>query len=172
MTVLYLLRPKIVKAHTEKWFDREVLENINTRDKLFKQFKKSRLHIDKELYRKTKYNTLKLIVAKKRAFFCDKLSENIGKPKGLWETLKSLCMPQKTLISSSNAVESNNTLPFDKKKTIAKLFKDFFSNLAESLLIKLPNAPNKYDIECFSILLKIYQWKTFSPEYYFSRESF
>ena len=24
---------------------------------------------------------------------------------------------------------------------------DFFSNLAESLLIKLPNAPNKYDIE-------------------------
>ena len=34
-----------VKANTQKWFDGEVLENINTRDKLFKKFKKSRLHI-------------------------------------------------------------------------------------------------------------------------------
>ena len=27
------------------------------------------------------------------------------------------------------------------------MFKDLFSNLAESLLIKLPNAPNKYNME-------------------------
>ena len=94
---------------------REVLENIHTRDKLFKKFKKSKLHIDKELYKKTKYNTLKLIIVKKWAFFDDKLSENIRKPK-LWQTLKSLGMPQKTLISNFNTVESNNTLTFDKKK--------------------------------------------------------
>ena len=73
-------------------------------------------------------------------------SENIQKPKELWETLKSLSMPQKTLISNFNAVESNNALTFDKK-AIAKIFKDFFSNLAKSLLIKIPNAPNKYNIE-------------------------
>ena len=106
---------KRVKANTQKWFEGEVLENMNTRGKLFKNFKKSRLHIDKELYKKAKYNTLKLITAKKRAFFDDKLSENIGKPKELWETLKSLDMPQKTLISNFNAVESNNALTFDKK---------------------------------------------------------
>ena len=89
---------------------------------------------------------------KKQAFFDDKLTENIGKPKELWETLKSLGMPQKTLISNFKAVESNNALTFDKK-TIAKIFKDFFSNLAESLLIKLliklnqTNAPNNYNME-------------------------
>ena len=55
-------------------------------------------------------------------------------------------MPKKILFSNFNAVESNNGLIFDKK-TIAKIFKDFFSNLAESLLIKLPNAPNKCNIE-------------------------
>ena len=104
MTVLHLIRPKGSKQ-TLKWFDEEVLENINTRDKLFKKFKKSRLHIDKELYKNAKYNTLKLITAKKRAFFDDKLSENIGKPKELWETLKSLGMLQKTLFSNFNAVE-------------------------------------------------------------------
>ena len=83
---------------------------------------------------------------KKRGFFDDKLSGNIGKPKELWETLKSLGIPQKTLISNLNANESNNALTFDRK-TIAKIFKDFFSNLGESLLIKLPNTPNKYSIE-------------------------
>ena len=55
-------------------------------------------------------------------------------------------MIQKTLISNFNAVECNNALTFDKK-TIAKMFKDFFSNLAKPLLIKLPNAANKYNIE-------------------------
>ena len=44
-------------------------------------------------------------------------------------------MSQKTLISNFNVVESNDALTFDKK-AIAKVFKDFFSNLAESLLIK------------------------------------
>ena len=97
------------------------------------------------------------------SIFDDKLSENIGKPKELWETLKSLCMPQKTLISSINAVEGNNALTFDRK-TVAKMFKDFFSNLAESLLIKLPEAPNKYNIEslfqyCSKIIIE-------KPEYY------
>ena len=55
-------------------------------------------------------------------------------------------MPKKTLFSNFNAVERNDALSFNEK-VIAKIFKDFFSNLAESLLIKLPNAPNKYNIE-------------------------
>ena len=55
-------------------------------------------------------------------------------------------MPKKTLISNFSAVESNNALTFDKNKAIIKIFKDFFSNLVKSLLIKPPNAPNKYKI--------------------------
>ena len=62
----------------------------------------------------------------------------------------------KTLVSNFNALESNNALTIDKKTT-ANIFKDFFSNLAESLLIKLPNAPHKYNLESvFLILCKIY----------------
>ena len=49
-------KTKKAKANSQKWFDWEVLENKNTTDKLFKRFKKSRLHIDKELYKKAKYN--------------------------------------------------------------------------------------------------------------------
>ena len=49
---------------------------------------------------------------------------------------------KKMLISNFNAVGSNNTLTFDKK--LSYIFKDFFSNLTKSLLIKFPNAPNNY----------------------------
>ena len=50
-----------MKGNTHKWFNGEVLEKLNLRNKLFKKFKKSRLHIDKELYKKSKYDALKLI---------------------------------------------------------------------------------------------------------------
>ena len=58
-----------MKGNTQKWFDGEVLKILILRNKLFKKFKKSRFHIDKELYKKTKYNALKLIASKKTSIF-------------------------------------------------------------------------------------------------------
>ena len=52
MTVINKITPykrKRVKGNTQKWFDSEVLEILNLKNKLFKKFKESRLHIDKEL---------------------------------------------------------------------------------------------------------------------------
>ena len=76
-----------MKGNTQKWFDGEVLEKRNSRDKLFQKFKKSRPHIDKELFKKAKYEALKLIATKKQAFVKEKISKSIGKPKELWESL-------------------------------------------------------------------------------------
>ena len=83
---------------------------------------------------------------KKQAFFQVKLSETIGKPKELWESLKALSMPNKTVISNFNPTEENDTLTYDTR-SISKMFKNFFSNLAKSLLIKLPNPPDKYNLQ-------------------------
>ena len=149
MTVIDKITPyksKRVKGNTQKWFDGEVLEKLNLRNKLFKKFKKSRLHIDKELYKKPKYDALKLTASKKDTFFEEKLSETIGKPKVLWESLKALGMPNKTVISNFNAIEENDTLTYDTP-SISKIFKNFFSNLAKSLLIKLPSPPDKYSLQ-------------------------
>ena len=97
-------KAKRVNGNTQKWFDGEVVEKINSRDKLFQKSKKSRLHIDKELFKKAKYNALKLTAIKKQAFVKETISESIGKPTELWESLKYLDMPSKTLISNSNFV--------------------------------------------------------------------
>ena len=143
MTVIDKIAPyksKRVKGNTQNWFDGEVLEKLNLRNKLFKKFNKSRLHINKELYKKSKYDALKLIASKKQAFFEEKLSETIGKPKELWESLKALDMQNKTVISNFSAIEENDTLTYDTR-SISKIFKNFFSNLAKSLLIKLPSPP-------------------------------
>ena len=94
---------KRVKGNTKKWLNGGVLEKLILMNKLFKKCKKLRLHIDKELYKKKpKYDELNL--------FEEKLSETIGKPKEFWESLKSLCIPNKTLISNFNAIEENDSL--------------------------------------------------------------
>ena len=72
-------------------------------------------------------------------------------------------MLKKTLISDFHAVESNNVLTVDKKIK-AKFFKDFLTNLAETFLIKLPNAPNKYNLE--SVLQYYSQFITEKPILY------
>ena len=45
----------------------------------------------------------------------------ISKPKELWESLKSLDMSIKTVISNFNAIEENDTLTYDTN-TISKNF--------------------------------------------------
>ena len=69
MTVIDNVAPcktKQVKGNTQNWFDGEVHEKLKLRDKLFKAFKKTRLHINKELYIKAKSDAQKLILAKKQ----------------------------------------------------------------------------------------------------------
>ena len=43
-----------------------------------------------------RYKIHKMIFNKKKYFFENKLNECIGKPKELWEALKSLGLPKKT----------------------------------------------------------------------------
>ena len=66
-------KSKRLKGNIQKWFDGEVLEKLNLRNKLFKKFKKSRLRIDKELYKKSKYEALKLIASKNKHFLREAL---------------------------------------------------------------------------------------------------
>ena len=53
MGVIHLEEPiksRQIKQNSQEWLDGEVAEKISICDKLFKNFKKSKLHIDKEIY--------------------------------------------------------------------------------------------------------------------------
>ena len=88
MAVIDNLAPsksKRIKGTSQNWFDAEIMEKIYERDKLFKKFKKSRLHVDKDNYKEARNEVQKLIPVKKKAYFESKLTYNIGKPKELWK---------------------------------------------------------------------------------------
>ena len=89
-------------------FDDEVAEAIKLREKRLKHFKSTKLHIDEELYKESKYLAIKLIKEKKKKFCKEKLKENIGKPKELWEALKSLGSPCKKGSISNVCLKEND----------------------------------------------------------------
>ena len=105
-----------IKNNMQEWFDREIVELIHARKKLFLKFKKSKLYIDEENYKKVKYQVQNLIRRKKREFYETNLRQKINKPKGLWKTLKSMGLPSKVVTSSNICLKDKNEIVFNATK--------------------------------------------------------
>ena len=135
------VKNKRIKRNSQEWFD--ISEKLIIRDKFFKKYKKNRLHVDKEIYKRARYSVQNLITKKKKEFFENKLKECIGKPKDLWKDIKSLGLPKKSGRCIVGALTENQIVKHDTK-SILKTFKSFYSNLAGNLLAKLPKLPNQY----------------------------
>ena len=139
------IKSRRIKQNAQEWLDGEVAEKISVRDKLFKKFKKSKLHIDKEIYKIARYEVQKLISCKKKKFFENRLNDSIGKPRKLWKTLKSLGLPSKTSVCGTTALKIKNTTSFETISTL-DFFKNYYSTLADNLLEKLPTPPKRYTL--------------------------
>ena len=72
-----------LKNNSQDWFDAEINEEIERRDKSFAKFRKSKLHRDNENYKKARNKVQRITKNKKKTFVVGKLNENIGKPKEL-----------------------------------------------------------------------------------------
>ena len=87
----------------------------------------------------------KIINHKKKLYSEERIAEN-NNPKELWQTLKSLGMPSKRGRQSKVSLKENSVVSFDPKNN-ANIFCRFFSNLADSLLLKLPHPKKKLGIK-------------------------
>ena len=113
MTVINEIAPskKIrIKNNNEDWFDREVADLIHVREKLFLKFKKSKLYIDEEIYKKIMNQVKKLIQKMKRNFYEINLKQKINKPKELWEILKSMGLSSKAASASNICLKERNEI--------------------------------------------------------------
>ena len=108
-----------------------------------KKFKRSRLHIDKELHDAARYKVHKMIFNKKKHYFQNKLNECIGKPNELCKVLKSLGLPKKISSWEVSTLKVNKTVQHDTS-LVSGGFKDYYSNLAGKLLKNLPKYPDKF----------------------------
>ena len=77
-----------IKNNTQDWFDNKVAEAIKLREKRLKHFKSTKLHIDEELYKESKYPAMKLIKEKKKEFYKEKLKGKHWQTKGIVESSK------------------------------------------------------------------------------------
>ena len=137
-----------VKKSSQEWFDREIAEKIAHRDKVYKNFKRSRSDIDKELFTRAKVDAIGIINRKKNTYFKNKLNENIGNSKEIWKVLKDVGVTKSKKSQSNFCLKEGNEFIFDKLN-IANIFKSFFGNLAKQLVNLLPIASNKYNYETF-----------------------
>ena len=120
---------KKVKGNSKEWFDSLVSEEINNRDKPFKKLKKSRLLLDQENYNKALRNwetNWKKTCWKKEELLWKNLTENIGKPKELWKTLKAHGLSNKISIARINTLKDDKLVIWPKVH-----FKDFSNVLCQ-----------------------------------------
>ena len=59
----------IIKNNTQDWFNDQIAKAIKLREERLKQLKSTKLHIDEDLYKETKYHAVKLIKQKKSQFY-------------------------------------------------------------------------------------------------------
>ena len=62
------------KGTLQDWFDAEIMEKINERDKLSKKFEKSCFYVNKDNYKEARNKVQKLICTKKKGYFESKLT--------------------------------------------------------------------------------------------------
>jgi hypothetical protein len=133
-----------LKQRTEPWFDSELLELIQERDKTLYKYKKSN-RCDQELYiqykklrNKVQYKTKKA----RESYFSSKVEEQKNTPKKLWQTLKSLGTSNTGSTKTSKiGLKIGDEICFDKQK-VAEKFNSFFTTVASTLVEKLPPRPN------------------------------
>ena len=137
------LREIRTKNSTPDWFDGEIMDEIMNRDKLYRIFKSSKLEGDGLRYRSSRNKVQALINSKKQSFITNSLNENKRDSKKLWKTLKNLGLPSKSKSDSKINLNINGNIN-SKPEDIANHFNDFYSTLAEKLVEKLPDPPNKF----------------------------
>ena len=64
-----LAKSKRIKRNSQELFDSEISEKLIIRDKRFKKYKKARLYVDKEIYKRARYSLQNLIPKKEKEFF-------------------------------------------------------------------------------------------------------
>ena len=135
-----------IKGASKPWFDGEVVERITVRDKLKIKFSKSKLQIDHDNFKNAQKQASQIIKRKKLEYIKNELRDNIAKPSKLWKTLKSIGLPKKGKNEAKVCLADNNEMFFEPKD-VSRIFKNFYENLAQSLVDKLPAAPNKFNNE-------------------------
>ena len=135
-----------IKGNTEPWIDEEALELIRQRDRaLFKSNQNKSNYRLKTKFKELRNKATKVNRKKKAKHFQNKVEENKDNPKKIWDELKTLGYSNKSKEKESIVLEVDNKKIFDNGK-VASVINNFYLNVADSLVKKLPSIEKIYDV--------------------------
>ena len=92
-----------IKNNTQDWLDDEVAEAFKLREKCLKTFTLTKLHIDEELYKESKYLAVKLIKEKKKEILQRKIKRKHLQTKAIVDSSKIFRLALKKVQSQTFA---------------------------------------------------------------------
>ena len=112
---------------TEELINNEILDLIVKRDKLLKNFHRSKDELIYKDFCKTRNMVQRLIKETKRQYILEQTEKNKKDSKKLWSVLKSLGYNHKCKSKEPMILNINNSVCFDPLITIANYTNCFFS---------------------------------------------
>ena len=154
------LKTTRIKTHSEPWMNSDILTAMKTRDDKCSELLKCKLNLNKQPNSdlqtqlgilQTQRNTLRntvttMIRSAKKTFINEKTEENRNNPRELWKLLNNqLSYGHKPKTKTSNInIKSEQTLITDKQD-VANHLNSFFTNMATTLVNKLPPHSGRFD---------------------------
>ena len=152
-----------IKARSEPWITPELLETIKARDNKYKEYQKIRTKTEinsntklnsflaslKQQCNKLRNKAISMTKSAKKNYINDKIEENANKPHELWKLLNdqlSGCSQKvKTRLANIN-IKVDNILITDTLE-VAKRFNTYFTEIATTLVSKLPPHSGRFGAE-------------------------
>ena len=129
--------------NNKTWFDNELNQLRNKRQRLFKKFTKTRTKNDEKRYRDINKNYEKMIIKKKKSYNHGRLEKYKASLKQKWVVINDLLGRSKK--SSKSTIKSLNvngeSITEDAK--IANSFNDFFAEIPSEYHKNLPHIPEQ-----------------------------
>lgn len=141
------LTKKQIKSNLKPWITSGIKKSIIARDKLLRQFIKSKdntlksnLHTQYKIYRNSIVN---LIRKSKQNYFTKYFQKNSKNSKKIWQGINEYLYRNKTKENNNISLNINGSTVTEPIE-VANTFNNFFTSIADSIRDKIPKALNNY----------------------------
>lgn len=132
----------------QPWITAGLIKSCRRKNRLYKNFLKSKTAKSEEKYKSYKNNLTKLLRSAKRKFFSEKIQSNVDNPKETWKTIGNILNKKNTDNNLPTSLKDANGLEISSKQDIANLLNEFFANIGTNLATKInssqANKPSYY----------------------------
>lgn len=131
---------KILNPPRRDWINRSIIEGINKRNSLWKQYKKNPKDEEKELLFKTKRNEVSVqIQSSKRTYYLEAFRNCKKKPSKMWKLINTLSSNKTRGTSTPSQLRTKDGAITTNVKEMCECFNDFFVNVGSELAKQIPN---------------------------------